>query len=169
MASSLGSPPTKRELGKLASCGFAIVGLVFFLGLGWLPFYLMVGPSLWKTVMGEVKIKDHGTLCIGRAHDGDLSYNYYVRVRGAGDELENWTRVDRSSDPTKHSETALTSDSRYAAVSFESADGERMVIYDSVAKELWWNANDQWRSNARFVRAWTLLRAQNPRLPFPPY
>ena len=170
MASSLGSPPSKRELLKVTVCGVAIFGgLGLALASGWIGLMIMLGPSLWKTVIGDVKTHGGNTLAIGRAHDGDISYNYYVRVRGAGGDLDEWTYVGYSLDPTRSSVTALTSDSRYAAIAFDTDNGKAMVIYDSDVKELWWNADNQWKSTSRFVRAWRLLYSENPHLPPPLY
>lgn len=154
---------------KIAGCGIGIIGSVALaLGLGWFGLYLMLGPSLWKTVIGEVEA-DVGKLCIGRAYDGDISYTYYARVQGADDVLQEWKYIDWSLDPTRHSETAVTSDSRFAAIAFVAEEGEAIVIYDSDSQELWWNADDQWKSRSKFFRAWRNLHSQNPRLPTPPY
>jgi hypothetical protein len=153
----------------LAGGGFALMGIVvLFLGMGWLLLYLIWSPSLRKTEIGEVEMAGHGTLCMARAHDGDISYNYYARVLGAGSELEKWARVGSSIERAKKCETAVTSDSRFSAISFEGQDGN-IVIYDSVAKELWWHADQQWLSNYKFRPAWKLLHAKNPRLPKPPF
>lgn len=170
MASSLGPTPNKRESLKVTGCGIAIfAGIALSLASGWLGLMIMLGPSLWKTVIGNVEMQGGSTLCIGRAHDGDISYNYYVRVRGSGGNLEDWTYVGYSLNPTRRSVTALTSDSRYAAIAFDTDERKVMVIYDSDAKELWWNADNQWKSTSRFVRVWRLLYSKNPQLPPPLY
>jgi len=91
-----------------------------------------------------------------------------VRVRGADEKLDRWSHLAWSLDPVEHSETALSSDSRYAAVSFETADGDVVVIYDSVSEELWWNADDQWKSTTKFLKAWRQLHTINPKLSRPP-
>jgi len=170
MAFSLGQSPNKREVVKRAGCCIGIMGgTVLLLGLGWFGLYTIFSPSLWKTVIGEVKVSNGHKLSVGRAHDGDISYNYYVRVQGVGNnKLEDWTYVGWSLDPTEDSDTALTSDSRFAAIAFKCEDGGVLVIYDSEAKELWWNADDQWASTTKFISAWRLLYSKNPRLPAPP-
>jgi hypothetical protein len=170
MASSLGRSLNKREATKLAGCGIGIiVGIFMSLGLGWLFIYMIFSPSLWKTNVTQVRMPSGNILCIGRAHDGDISYNYYVRVRGAGDErLEEWSYVSWSLDPVDSAETAVTRDSRFAAAEFKGEYGLIMVIYDSIDRELWWNADDQWQSTTKFIGAWRQLHAINPRLSAPP-
>ena len=146
-----------------------IVGIVTVVGLGWMCLYLVFSPSLWKTVIGEVRAPNGHTLDVGRAHDGDISYNYYVRVTGAKDEkLENWTWVAWSLNPTDSCVTAITSDSRFAGIEFKSEDGSKLVIYDTQDKELWWNADDQWASTTKFINAWRILHARNNRISVAP-
>jgi hypothetical protein len=165
MASSTGRLSTKHTAG----CAMIIVvGLVLFCGLAWFGLRLAFGPSLWKTTIGTVKIPDRETLCVGSSHDGDISYQYFVRVRGADKKLSNWHYLAWSIEPVTHSETALSSDSRYAAVSFKTADGDMVVIYDSASEELWWNADDQRESSTKFLAAWKQLHTINSKLSAPP-
>jgi hypothetical protein len=91
-----------------------------------------------------------------------------VRVRGADEKFARWRYLARSLHPVEHSETALSSDSRYAAVSFDTPDGDVVVIYDSVSEELWWNADDQWESTTKFLTAWRQLHTINSKLSAPP-
>lgn len=106
-------------------------------------------------------------LCLGTAHDGDISYDYFARVRGASPNLDEWTRIGSNLDRFDTCETAVTSDNRFACVSCE--DAELMVIFDSEDQELWWRGHDQWDSDTKFVHAWRTLRSINPRLPDPPF
>lgn len=112
-----------------------VLGFLVSGGLVWIGPRLVLGPSLWKTSIGTVKIPNRGTLCVGRSHDGDISYEYSVRVRGADGKLAQWRHLARSLNRVEDSEAALSSDSRYAAVSFDSAEGGVVVIYDSVSEE----------------------------------
>ena len=91
-----------------------------------------------------------------------------MRVRGVDERLAKWRYLAWSLDQVEHSEIAMSSDSRYAAVSFDSADGDVVVIYDSVSEELWWNADDQWESTTKFLKAWRELHTRNPKLSEPP-
>ena len=147
---------------------FIVLGFLLFGGLVWFGPRILLGPSLWKTTIGTVKIPNRGTLCVGRSHDGDISYEYSVRVRGADEKFARWRYLARSLHPVEHSETALSSDSRYAAVSFDTPDGDVVVIYDSVSEELWWNADDQWESTTKFLTAWRQLHTINSKLSAPP-
>lgn len=158
--------PSKRQT---AGCAVLIVlGLILFGCLVWFGPRLVMGPSVWKKIIGKVRVPERGTLCLGRSHDGDISYEYFVRVSGAGDDLGQWHHLAYSLNPVEDSVTALTSDLRYAAISFASDQGDVVAVYDSVTQELWWNSEDQWTSTSRFLTAWRLLHAKNPRLSAPP-
>jgi hypothetical protein len=165
MASSTGRLSARQTAG----CAVVIVlGIVLIGGLVWFGPRLVFGPSLWKTTIATVKIPSRRSLDVGRSHDGDISYEYFVRVRGADGQLAEWRYLAWSLDPIEHTETALSSDSRYAAVSFDTTDGNVLVIYDSVSEELWWNADDQWESTTKFLSAWRQLHTVNPKLSAPP-
>ena len=155
----------KKRTAKMVGCS-ALVAAIFivFGGLVWLGPRLVFGPSLWKTTIGVVEIPGRGKLEIGRSHDGDVSYEYFVRVKGATDGLGDWRYVASSLYPEACTESALTADSRFAAVSFDSGDGMVEVIYDSISKELWWETGDRWSSTSKFQTASRLLHAINPRL-----
>ena len=165
MASSIGPPPTKRQIAKAAGCG--ISALVLVLCLGWFGLRMIFGEPLWKTTIGEVEFDGGMELCLGTAHDGDISYDYFARVRGASSDFDRWTRVGSHLDHFESCETAVTSDNRFACIACE--DAELMVIFDSKEQELWWRGHDQWESDSKFVGAWRQLRSINSRLPEPPF
>lgn len=135
--------------------------------VGWFGLRLVFGESLWKTTIGEVRLESGVVLCLGTAHDGDISYDYFVRVRGSSPDFDQWTRVGWNLDHFEDCETAMTPDNRFACIACERAD--LMVIFDSVERELWWRGHEQWNSDSKFVRAWRTLRTMNPRLPASPF
>jgi hypothetical protein len=144
-----------------------MVALILVLGLVWLALRLMLGAPLTTKIIGEVEIDGSGRLCLGRAHDGDLSYNYFARIRGHAGGLDSWTWVDSREEAFGACETAVSSDQRFACIACNSSD--LMVIFDAQEQELWWRGHDQWDSDTKFVRAWRALRSINPRIPEPPF
>lgn len=169
MPVSLKKSPSASEEDKMAGCGIKIIlGIVTLVGLGWACLYLIFSPSLWKTVIGRARTPDGIELCVGRAHDGDISYQYFARVRGAGEKQKEWTYVGWSLDPIDDVETAVTPDSKFAAVQFRCADGRVLVIYDAELDELWWISDDKGPSTLKFFRAWRQLHTVNQKLSEPP-
>lgn len=164
MPSSIGPPPTKRQIAKAAGCG--ITGLVLLLCVGLCGLCIVFGESLWKTTIGEAEFDGGMELCLGTAHDGDISYIYFARVRGGSPDLNQWTRVGWHLEHFESCETAVTSDNRFACIACEEAD--LIVIFDSKEQKLWWRGHDPWDSNSKFIRAWRQLRSVNPRLPEQP-
>lgn len=173
MASSLGPSLPRRNVAVLVKWGIGTTGMILLslsavIFLCWSMMYLAFSPSLGKTEIGSVELKNGQELSLGWAHDGDISYQYYVRVKGANEALQEWAYVDWHIKQIQHCDTAVSPDGRFAAVAFEGSQGTKIVLYDSQEQELWWERHDQWLSMPKFLRAWKTLHASHPNLPAPP-
>ena len=142
--------------------------LVFVLVMVAAPFvlhYWMSAPSLWKTVIGEVRLKDGTSVRVGRMHDGEFSYDYYVMVRGENRKPMEWRHLASSSQPVDRCVMATTEDGRFTGVAVMGDQGVGSVMYDAVEDELSRDRDDNWERGKRFDGAWRELRKINPALP----
>lgn len=169
MPVSLETAQDRPNAKSVLRCTTAVLGgFIVLVGLTWLFLYLAFSPSLWKTVIGEARTPSGVELSIDRAHDGDISYEYFARVRGSGGKHMDWTYVGWSLDPTSKTETAVTKDSKFAGVEFTTTDGPTLVIYDTDEDTLSWISDIKGPDTLKFFRAWRQLYAQNPKLSEPP-
>lgn len=127
-------------------------------------YYLIFAPSPWKTVIGEMKLGNGTELSVGRTHDGDIAYDYHVKVRGKHARPVAWTGFAGGVTPAEGCEMARTADSRFTGIAIAGDDARGAVIYDAVDDELWLGHEGDWRKKERFKRVWRELEKVNPRL-----
>ena len=142
--------------------------LVFALVMVATPFvlhYWIWSPSLWKTVIGEVKLKDGTSIRVGRMHDGEFTYEYHVMVRGKNRKPMEWRYFTSSFQPVDRCEMATTGDGRFTGVAVMGDLGAGSVIYDAVEDELSRVRDEHWERERKFEGAWRELRKINPSLP----
>ncbi|MEK7951682.1 hypothetical protein [Luteolibacter soli] len=148
--------------------GCLLAGIVLTPVVAYFALVLMLGPSLWKTEIGKVKLGNGTTITVGRMHDGEFTYEYYVKVGGKNCKAVEWTYFGSSPTEVDDCEVAWTADSRFTGIALKKRDGagpDSMVIYDAVEDELSRSAGDDWRKEVKFVKAWRELREVNGRLP----
>lgn len=179
MPVSLEKSPSASEEDKMTGCGIKIIlGTVTLVGLGWACLYLIFSPSLWKTVIGEVEIDGIGEMHVGHAHDGDISYNYYVQIEGGISAYSEWTYFGWDLDASGKCKSARSSDGRFTCIYSQpsihpwtqrgSDEMPLMVIHDRRSGLIWPTKKSDEEFTSFWLAAWRAIRLANPEVPNPP-
>ena len=130
-----------------AGVGCAAIPLTVIVVLG----MLMTNPFKLKTKVLTYPVKQVGSLSLGYVFDGDIGYEYFVRVKAVGSRYDDWTPVGwglvSDSEPGKSFQAFSSKDGRFICIASKkwkggvyrwARDGEvELIIYDSEEDVLW--------------------------------
>jgi hypothetical protein len=143
-----------------------------------LPFLLMLLlllPQQFHSVIGERPLVGSRVLCVGTKSDGDITIDYFVRIRGGNDADDEWVYIGWNIDPVKECVTAVTPDGRFSCLGADTKidvdehwrfdEAPLMVIYDRETDAIWPTESAQRHPMSFWREAWEELRRVNPDLP----
>lgn len=168
--------PPKKSRGRGSGCLWAVLlipaSIILIL---WGGLYLCFSPSPWKTVISEVEVPGHGKLELGHGHGGDISYIFYIRLRGPDSTCPEWREIGGTVDPgTGSSFTSSTPDGRFWCVGahrlidYSQRDlgpsETAFAILDTKTGRIW-PGEELDQDRFFWTKAWSALRRANPNLP----
>lgn len=155
---------------------FLVLPLVF-----WGCMHLAFSPSLWKTKIGKAEIAGIGVMEVGHAHDGDITYNYYVRIKDSVGRYSDWTYFGWTVDFNDIPERCQSARSRDGQFTFIYADKELhtshlstidsmpfMVIHDRDTGLIWPTMSSEPKWTGYWLGAWHAIRRDHSAIPKPP-
>lgn len=161
----------------LKTCAFTALGVALFLGVGWGLLYLAFGPQLWKDVISKQEIPGHGTLLIGQSHDGDISYEFYVKMKRVDGVTTDWQRISWSTQPASNGFFAHSSDQRFwccgsghlvtTMQEWDSFELPLMAIFDTKTGLIWPSEKANRLGLSYWLGVWERIHKDNPSISLP--
>ncbi len=183
MASSLGPMPSVQQivrsclriLYKATAIVVAIFAVIFL--LFW-AFLSSGNRSIEDHTIGKVSITQLGEMQVGYQHDGDISYNYYVRIVGSTTAYSEWTYFGWDLKASGKCKSASSVDGRFTCIysqheihPWEQLGLETiplMVIFDRKSGLIWPTEKSDEHFTGYWLEAWRTFRLSNPELPEAP-
>lgn len=176
---SLGPLPHKKKACLTFGC-MALGGLMILLLL-YVTLWFAFSPSPWKTKIGKAEIPGIGVMEVGHAHDGDITYNYYVRIKDSVGRYSDWTYFGWTVDFNDIPDRCQSARSRDGQFTFIYADKELhtshlstidsmpfMVIHDRKTGLIWPTMSSEPKWTGYWLGAWRAIRMDHPAIPKPP-
>lgn len=183
MASSLGPMPSVQQivrsclriLYKATAILLVIFALIFL--LFW-AFLSSGNRSIEDNTIGKVPITQLGEMQVGYQHDGDISYNYFVRIVGSTTAYSEWTYFGSDIEASGKCKSATSADGRFTCIYAQHDIRPRgqflletmplMVIYDRNSGLIWPTEKSDQHFTGYWLEAWRTIRLSNPELPEAP-
>lgn len=144
----------------------------------------VIFPALWVAIngsnrhhiiIGKAPIGPLGEMQVAYQHDGDMSYNHYVRIVGKTSAYAEWTYVGRDLQASGKCKSASSSDGRFTCLYSQHPIKTQahlieqtiplLVIYDHKTGVIWPTEQSDEHFTSYWLSAWRIIRLSNPELP----
>ena len=178
MASSLGPMPTAQKMARgcfgifCKTTGVLLAILAVISAALWVAIY----DSNRHHIIGKAPIGPVGEMQVAYQHDGDMSYNHYVRIVGKTTAYAEWTYVGWDLQASGKCKSASSSDGRFTCLYSRHPLRPRgqllmedtmplMVIHDRKTGVIWPTEQSDEHFTSYWLSAWRIIRLSNPELP----
>lgn len=180
MASSLGPMPTAQQMAGscLGICYRTMAVIVAILAVICAIIWALVSwgnVSIEDHIIGKAPIAPKGEMQVGYQHDGDLSYDYYVRIVGGATTYSEWTRFGSDLNALGRCQFATSADGRFTCIYSHEPIRSRVrllsdtmpliVIHDRNSGMIWPTEQSDNHFLSFWLGAWRNIRLTNPDVP----